>query len=62
MKLKLNKKKLKLCLSEVSCMGHWLKKDGLGVDPAKLKVINDLPRSDSKKSSRTLFRVPTVSV
>jgi len=48
--LKLNKKKLKLCLPEVSYMGHCLTRDGLRPDPAKVKAISDMPRPDSKKA------------
>ena len=48
--LKLNKKKLKLCLSEVSYMGHKLTREGLRPDPAKIKAIRDMPRPDSKKA------------
>ena len=48
--LKLNKKKLKLCLSEVSYMGHRLTRDGLGPDPAKIKAMKDMPRPDNKKA------------
>jgi len=48
--LKLNNKKFKLCLSEVSYMGHHLTKDGLSPDPAKVKAIIDKPRPKSKKT------------
>ena len=48
--LKLNKIKLKLCLSEVSYMGHRLTKHGLSPDPTKVKAISDMPRPDSKKA------------
>ena len=48
--LKLNKNKLKLCLSTVSYMGHLLTKDGLCPDPAKIRAIKDMPRPDSKKA------------
>ena len=48
--LKLNKKKLKLCLSEVSYMGHKLTREGLCPDPAKVKAIIDMPRPDNKKA------------
>jgi len=37
--LKLNKTKLKLCLSEVAYMGHRLSRDGLSPDPMKTKAI-----------------------
>ena len=48
--LKLNKKKLKLCQSEVSYMGHHLTRDGLRPDPAKVRAIKDVPRPDNKKA------------
>ena len=51
------KKKLQLCLSEVLYMGHRLTKDGLGIGPAKVKAITDMPRPNSKKSKKALFRV-----
>ena len=44
------KKNLQLCLSEVSYMGHRLMKDGLGIGPAKVKAITDMPRPNSKKA------------
>ena len=47
--LKLNKKKLKLCQSEVSYMGHHLTRDGLRADPAKVRAIKNVPRPDNKK-------------
>ena len=56
-KLKVNKKKLNLCLSEVSYLGHWLMKDGLCADPAKVKASNDMLRPDEGSS-----RMPTVLV
>ena len=48
--LKLNKAKLKLCLSEVSYMGHRLSKDGLSPDPMKTKAIQEMPRPENKKA------------
>ena len=48
--LKLNKKKLKLCLSEVSYMGHKLTREGLCPDPAKVKAIIDMPKPDNKRA------------
>lgn len=48
--LKLNKKKLKLCLPEVSYMGHRLSKAGLSPDPDKVKAISNMPRPDCKKA------------
>ena len=48
--LKLNKKKLRLCLPEVTYMGHRLTKEGLNPDPTKIKAILDMPTPDSKKA------------
>ena len=42
--LKLNKKKLKLHLSEVRHMGHLLTSTGVWVDPMKVKAIAEMPR------------------
>ena len=53
--LKLNKKKLKLCQSEVSYMGHRLTRDGLRPDPAKVRAIEDMPRPDNKKTVERLL-------
>jgi len=47
--LKLNKTKLKLCLSEVAYMGHRLSKDGLSPDPMKTKAIQEMPRPENKR-------------
>ena len=49
-KLKLDKKTLKLYLSEVSYKGHRLTKDGLSIDPTKVKAITEMSRPDSKKA------------
>ena len=43
---KLNKRKFKLCLPEISYMGHRLSKDGLIPDPDKVKAISNMPRPD----------------
>ena len=47
--LKLNKKKLKLRLREVAYMGHLLTREGLRLDPIKVKAINDMPKPTNKK-------------
>ena len=41
--LKRNTDKLKLTQTEVSFIGHIATGDGLGVDPAKVKAIRDMP-------------------
>ena len=48
--LKLNKMKLKLCLSEDSHRGHKLTREGLHPDPTKVKAIIDMPRPDNKEA------------
>ena len=48
--LKFNKKKLRLCLPEVTYMGHRLTKEGLSPDTLKIKAIQEMPRPDSKKA------------
>jgi len=40
---KFNKRRLRLCLPEVTYMGHRLTKDGLSPDPLKNKAIQDMP-------------------
>ena len=41
--LKLNDRKLRLCLKEVPFIGHLLTPEGLCVDPNKVKAILDMP-------------------
>ena len=53
--LKLNKKKLKLCLSEVRYMGHLLTSTGVWVDPMKVKAIAEMPRPSNKKAVERLL-------
>ena len=48
--LKFNRKKLRLCLPEVTYMGHRLSKHGLSADPAKVRAIVDTPTPHSKKT------------
>ena len=53
--LKINKHKLKLCLSEVSYMGHRLTSDGIKSDPAKVQAIIDMPAPETKQQVQTLI-------
>lgn len=55
MKLKLNKHKLRLRLSEVVYMGHRLTAEGVSPDPAKVKAIIDMPRPTDKKGVERLL-------
>ena len=53
--LKLNKRKLKLRLSEVRYMGHLLTSTGVRVDPMKVKAIVEMPRPNNKKAVERLL-------
>lgn len=53
--LKLNKKKLKLRLSEVGYMGHLLTNDGLWADPEKIKAIIEMPKPQGKRAVERLL-------
>ena len=53
--LKLNKKKLKLHLSEVRYMGHLLTSEGLRADPEKIKAIAEMPKPQDKKAVERLL-------
>ena len=53
--LKLNKHKLRLRLKEVAFMGHRLTAQGVCPDPAKVKVIMDMPRPEDKKGVERLL-------
>ena len=48
--LKFNKKKLRLCLPEVTYMEHRLTKEGLNPDTLKIKAIQEMPRPDSSRT------------
>lgn len=53
--LKLNRKKLKLRLSEVRYMGQLLTQEGLRADPAKIKAITEMPRPQDKRGVERLL-------
>ena len=53
--LKLNKKKLKLRLSEVRYMGHLLTSEGLWADPDKIWAIAEMPKPQDKKAVERLL-------
>ena len=53
--LKLNKKKVKLRLSEVTYMGHLLTSEGLRPDPIKVKAITETPQPKDKKAVERLL-------
>jgi len=53
--LKINKRKLKLCMTEVAYMGHRLTSDGVKSDPAKVQAILDMPAPETKQQVQTLI-------
>ena len=53
--LKLNKKKLKLRLSEVRYMGYLLTSEGLRPDPEKIRAIAKMPKPQDKKAVEKLL-------
>ena len=53
--LKLDRKKLKLRLSEVVYMGHRLTAKGVQLDPAKVKAIVEMPSPQNKKAVEHLL-------
>ena len=53
--LKLNRKKLKLHLTEVRHMGHILTSTGVRADPMKIKAIVEMPRPQDKKAVERLL-------
>ena len=50
----LNKNKLKLHISEVSFMGHIFSKEGLKIDPDKVKAILEMPRPEDVEGVQRL--------
>lgn len=57
--LKLNKRKLRLRLSEVAYMGHRLSANGVSPDPAKVKAIIDMPQPEDRKGVERLLGCTT---
>ena len=53
--LKLNKKKLRLCLTEVPFMGFLLTPEGVVPDPLKVEAIQDMPAPEDKKAVKRLL-------
>ena len=53
--LKLNKKKLRLRLDQVTYMGQLFTSDGLKPDPMKVDAIANMPRPDDKKAVQRLL-------
>ena len=57
--LKLNRHKLRLWLSEVMYMGHWLTAQGVSPDPNKVNIIVNIPRPVDKKGVERLLSCVT---
>ena len=57
MNLKLNKKKLRLQLDQVTCMyiGYSFTSEGLRPDPMKVEAIGSMPQPDDKKAVQYLL-------
>ena len=55
MNLKLNKKKLKSRLDQVTYMGHSFTSEGLRPDPMKVEAIVSMPRPDDKRAVQRLL-------
>ena len=53
--LKLNRKKLRLLLSEVTYMGQRLTSNGVRPDPCEVEAIRNMTRPDSKKAVQRLL-------
>ncbi|XP_033747087.1 uncharacterized protein K02A2.6-like [Pecten maximus] len=53
--IKLNKEKLKLCLSSVTYLGHVISERGLEMDPAKVKAITEMPTPKDKAGIQRLL-------
>ena len=59
--LKLNRKKVQLCKTEVPYIGHLLTADGVKPDPSKVAAIVNMPRpTNVKETQRFLGFVPTL--
>ena len=55
MNLKLNKKKLRLRLDQVTFMGHSVTSEGLRPDSMKVEAIVSMPRPDDKRAVQRLL-------
>ena len=55
MNLKLNKKKLRLRLDQVTYMGHSFTSEGLRPDSMKVEAIVSMPRPDDKRAVQRLL-------
>ena len=52
----LNKNKLKLCISEVSFMSHIFSKEGLKIDPDKVKAVLEMPSHEDVEGVQRLLK------
>lgn len=48
--LKFNKDKCRLCVQEVTYLGHIFNKDGMKVDPEKVRAVRNMPEPSDRKS------------
>ncbi|XP_061195310.1 uncharacterized protein K02A2.6-like [Saccostrea echinata] len=55
--IKLNQSKMKLKLTSVTYLGYVISKDGLSVDPQKLKAIHEMPTPEDKAGVQRLLGV-----
>ncbi|XP_062574516.1 uncharacterized protein K02A2.6-like [Saccostrea cucullata] len=55
--IRLNQSKMKLKLTSVTYLGYVISKDGLSVDPQKLKAIHEMPTPEDKAGIQTLAAV-----
>lgn len=53
--LKINKKKLKLRLTEVKYIGHILSAEGVKIDPEKVRAVTEMPAPTTKKAVQRLI-------
>jgi hypothetical protein len=50
----LNQNKLKLCITEVPCMGHIFSNQGLKIDPEKTKAVLEMPKPEDAEGVQRL--------
>ena len=55
--LRLNKKKCKIRVQEVSYVGHKLTKNGVDPDPSKIEAITSMPPPEDKKGIQRLLGI-----
>ena len=53
--IKLNKRKVKFCCSEVTFLGHVISAEGLKPDPAKVDAIQHMPAPTDRQGVRRIL-------